>query len=98
MLVLKNKSNRRIKMNQAKEIIGKKSGLLTAIEIIETNEGKKVKCVCDCGNEKTISLESFKYEKVKSCGCLYSKSKIKDITGEKFGKLTAIKFTGKIKN
>jgi len=80
------------------ELIGKKSGLLTAIEILETDQGKKLKCRCDCGNEIIVSLKSFKYGKVKSCGCLYSKSKIKDITGQRFGKLKAVRYTGKIKN
>jgi len=36
------------------EIIGTKSGMLTAIEIIEKDKGQKVKCKCDCGNEKII--------------------------------------------
>jgi hypothetical protein len=85
-------------MIQDNELIGTKSGLLTAIEIIETDQGKKVKCKCDCGNEKIITLKSFRYGKVKSCGCLSSKSKIKDITGQRFGKLVAKEYTGRTRN
>ena len=85
-------------MAQINDLIGTKSGLLTAIEIIEADNGQKVKCKCDCGNEKIIDIKSFKYGKVKSCGCLSSKSKLKDITGQRFSKLVAKEFTGKIKN
>ncbi len=85
-------------MSQDNELIGKKFGLLTAIEILESNQAQEIRCQCDCGNEKIVALKSFKYEKVKSCGCLSSKSKIKDITGQRFGKLVAKEFTGKIKN
>ena len=80
------------------DLVGKRTGELTAVEIIETDQGQKVKCKCDCGNEKIIAIKSFKYGKVKSCGCLSSKSKLKDITGQRFGKLVAKEFTGKIKN
>ncbi|MCT4633556.1 MAG: hypothetical protein N4A76_12600 [Firmicutes bacterium] len=79
-------------------IIGTKSGMLTAVDVFETKRGKKIKCKCDCGNEKIVDAKSFKYRKVRSCGCLYSKSKIKDIAGKKFGKLLVEKFTGEIKH
>jgi len=85
-------------MAQINDLIGTRTGMLTAIEIIDTDKGQKVKCKCDCGNEKIIAIKSFKYGKVKSCGCLSSKSKLKDITGQRFGKLVAKEFTGKIKN
>ena len=85
-------------MIKVNDLIGTKSGLLTAVEVIETDHGEKIKCKCDCGNEKIIALKSFKYGKVNSCGCLSSKSKIKDITGQRFGKLVAKEFTGRIKN
>ncbi len=85
-------------MTQINDLIGTRTGMLTAFEVIETDKGQKVKCKCDCGNEKIIAIKSFKYGKVKSCGCLSSKSKIKDITGQRFGKLVAKEFTGRLKN
>jgi hypothetical protein len=85
-------------MSQENELIGKKSGLLTAKKVVKTKDGNKLLCKCDCGNEKLVKAEYFKYGKVKSCGCLLSKNKIKDIKGQKSGKLTAVEFTGKIEN
>jgi len=85
-------------MAQEYELIGKKSGLLTAKKVVKTEDGDKLLCKCDCGNEKLVEAEYFKYGKVKSCGCLVSKSKIKNIKGKRSGKLVAIKYTGKIEN
>ena len=80
------------------KIIGQKFGLLTVVELYNTDKGDMCKCICDCGNEKITLFNNLKYSKVKSCGCLRSKSQIKDITGQRFGRLIAIKRTGKKKN
>ncbi|MEA3423739.1 MAG: hypothetical protein U9Q80_08115 [Bacillota bacterium] len=85
-------------MNKDIDLIGQKFGILTVVEACNTDKGVMLKCICDCGNEKTVSSKNLRYGKVKSCGCLASKSKIKDITGQRFGKLVAKEFTGKIKN
>lgn len=45
-------------------------------------------CKCDCGKEKIIKTASLKYGASKSCGC----SKIKDLTGKRFGMLIVISF------
>ena len=54
-------------------------------------------CKCDCGTEKTISGSDLKTGKIKSCGCFSKESLLlgrgacfKDLTGQKFGKLTVI--------
>lgn len=53
-------------------------------------------CKCDCGNEKHIREDSLKKQSpTKSCGCLNQKFEKVDITNEKFGRLTVIKYTGK---
>lgn len=53
-------------------------------------------CKCDCGNEKIILLDSLRSGKTKSCGCIQKEntrnSNLKDITGQKFGKLTVVKY------
>lgn len=85
-------------MNKDNDLIGQKFGLLTIVEAYDTDKGIMCKCICDCGNEKITSYKNLKYGKVKSCGCLRSTSKLKDITGQRYGKLVAIKYTGKIKN
>ena len=52
--------------------------------------------VCDCGGKKTTRGSSLRAGKVKSCGCLqkqYSESHttMKDMVGQKFGRLFVIK-------
>lgn len=49
-------------------------------------------CKCDCGNVKNIYSGDFKNGHTKSCGCLKKNNNFKDITGQKFGRLTVIKF------
>ena len=36
------------------KLIGKKSGLLTAKKVVKTEDGDKLLCKCDCGNEKLV--------------------------------------------
>lgn len=45
------------------------------------------KCKCDCGNIKTIRRASLINGTTKSCGC----GRAKDLTNQKFGRLTVIK-------
>lgn len=52
-------------------------------------------CQCDCGNQKEIASSSLKSGQTMSCGCVHrkitSEKFLKDLTGQKFGKLTVIK-------
>lgn len=52
--------------------------------------GAMFECVCDCGTIKEVPMARLKNGTSKSCGC---QSKVKDITGQKFGMLTAIQFS-----
>lgn len=56
-------------------------------------------CKCDCGNECNISSGHLLEGDTQSCGCLKSEltssRNKKDITGQKFGKLTALYPLGK---
>ena len=71
-------------------IIRQKFGMLFVLE--KSNRKKKTeplyKCLCDCGKIKYTTLYNLKNGLVKSCGCF---DRRKDITGMKFGRLTAIK-------
>ena len=53
--------------------IGDRYGKLTIIEEIlrlsEHFEERKFKCLCDCGNEKIILLNSLRTNRTLSCGC-----------------------------
>lgn len=60
-------------MSNYKDISGKKSGRLTAVEFVEMRQRPSGRysvwrCRCDCGNMHVISSRSF--GKTKSCGCL----------------------------
>mgnify|MGYP000002957813 FL=1 len=59
-------------------------------------------CKCDCGNTKIMSSTRLIHGKTDNCGCMDSKCRnkkgqfvkgenVKDISGEKFGKLTVLK-------
>ena len=77
------------------DLTGQKFGRLTVIKRAE-NKGRQVSwlCKCECGNEKVIVGSSLKNGATTSCGCLQkditSKRKSKDLTGQKFGRLTVI--------
>lgn len=58
-------------------------------------------CKCDCGNLCEINGGRLRSGNTKSCGCLRREvpaSKFKDISGQKFGMLTAISVVGHAKN
>ena len=77
-----------------KNLIGQIFGRLTVIEIDSNSKNKKWICKCTCGNTKSILEHSLLYGLTKSCGCLRKenarKACLKDISDQKFGKLTVI--------
>lgn len=82
-----------LKMNpKAEDITGMRSGMVIALE--RTDQKRRNcylwRCKCDCGNE--LLLEAYKIRNgiIQSCGCQRHVRLIKDLTGMKFGKLTAL--------
>lgn len=75
--------------NNAKDHIGQKFGMLTAIEPTNKRIQRKVvwKCICDCGNEKMVISNCLVSGTTKSCGCMENEL---DITGNRYGRLIAI--------
>jgi hypothetical protein len=73
------------------DIIGKVFGMLTAIKPIGkvVNTYKIWLFQCSCGNATEAALSQVKRGQIKSCGCL--RFKFKNIAGQRFGNLTAIK-------
>lgn len=55
-------------------------------------------CACDCGASKTVLGTSLRGSLTKSCGCyckeVSGSNRKLDLTGQVFGRLTAIKFSG----
>lgn len=80
-----------------KSLLGNRFGRLVVVGQAE-NQGSRTRwiCVCDCGNEKVLTKNRLT-SGTQSCGCLVresaSKLNLRDITGHRFGKLTAISRT-----
>lgn len=83
-----------------KRLVGKRFGKL----VVESEHGRSSNgciiwnCVCDCGKRVTRMFVSL--HESSSCGCAVVRLNqytppIKDISGHRFGKLTAIKISGK---
>lgn len=87
-------------------LIGQKFGRLTVVDIAP-NKGKRTqwKCICDCGNEYIGLTESLRSGALRSCGCLRVETartngmkELKDLSGQKFGKLTVLSYAGSDRN
>lgn len=62
----------------------------------ESNAGKIIwHCLCECGNECNVVAGDLRSGRTQSCGCLHkelaAKNHMIDISGQRFGSLTAIK-------
>lgn len=81
------------------DITGQRFGRLVAKEFRGYNE-KKQDCwlfQCDCGKEKVLPAANVKWGGTRSCGCLHQEHSQalnrQDITGERFGRLVAVRPT-----
>lgn len=73
------------------DLTGQKFGRL----IIQEWAGNgKWQCLCECGNIVLAQTDNLKNGNTKSCGCYQkeqtSKASFKDLTGQRFGKLTVL--------
>lgn len=75
-----------------KDITGLRSGLLTAVAPSDQKRRGSTlwRCRCDCGKEILLEPYQITGGKVQSCGCLRGVKKRRDLTGERFGRLTAL--------
>ena len=71
-----------------KNEIGKRYGKLPVIEKLDRIEHNTsvYLCKCDCGYFKKVNINNLHTGHTKSCGGL--KNRIKDLTSQKFGRLT----------
>lgn len=62
------------------------------------NQGKYWHAKCDCGNDRIVFGPNLKRGLSQSCGCLANQvrgdSIFRDLTGQKFGRLSVISFAG----
>ncbi len=78
-------------MPRSVNIAGQRFGRLVAVEPVE---GERIHgslawhCHCDCGTEKALSSDTLRSGKTQSCGC--GAPNPVDLTGQRFGYLTAI--------
>lgn len=82
-----------------KDITDQRFGKLIAKEYL-FDDFRKQACwlfLCDCGNKKILPYNQVKWGGTNSCGCVRSERaanlKKTDITGQRFGRLTAVKPT-----
>lgn len=77
------------------DIIGEKYGKLTVLFLLQERKNKQKvwHCKCDCGNEIDVVQSALRSGNTKSCGCLLkenglkqSQLRIKDLSGQQFGK------------
>ena len=80
-------------------LIDQQFGKLTVIKRTP-NKNKRIiwLCKCECGNEVEVRGDQLRGGYTKSCGCLHKetakiigKNNFRDLTNQKFGKLTALK-------
>ena len=82
-------------MSKRLDLTGKKFGKLTVIKEVERKGYNRYwQCECDCGTVKNIRQSSLTSGNSKSCGC-DRKRKVRDLTGKRFGMLTALKVTSR---
>lgn len=79
------------------DLTGQKFGHLTVLGIDTDYAGRSIhwKCLCECGTIKSYQRYALVNGKVKSCGCINhktsSESHFIDLTGKRFGRLTALR-------
>lgn len=86
-------------MWKAKDLTGQRFGRLVALRDTGNRQSGAViwECRCDCGNVKLVSSVHLTFGETQSCGCLVKdktaingRANRKDLTGQKFGRLTAL--------
>lgn len=76
-----------------KDTVGQRFGLLTVLSEFKNEKGYDLcECRCDCGAIKAVHKGNLLSGKTKSCGCMEEKNrrKFRDLTGQRFGRLTAV--------
>ena len=86
---------------ETKDILNKRFGKLTVKKCVGLKEDKSggrktyYLCQCDCGNEIEVRGAVLPSGGRTSCGCAHRIQNIKDIIGNRFGKLVAKEYNYK---
>jgi hypothetical protein len=82
------------------DILGKRFGRYTVVKRAANNRHKQARwiCRCDCGTERVVLGYSLTSGHTQSCGCLQrertSRVALRDLSGQRFGKLAVIERAG----
>lgn len=82
-------------MKKFRDLTGLKFGSLTVVRFSHKNDYNALcwLCKCDCNTEKIIVGSSLVGGSTKTCGCkINNRTALKDISGQKFGRLTVVSF------
>lgn len=87
-------------MGKKRDIVGQRFGRLTVVAFDHrARNGSMWRCKCDCGGEKIARIDSLTSGNTTSCGCFHAERIAEanrlDITGLVFGKLTAVRQSGR---
>ena len=82
-------------MGKKVDLTGQRFGKLVVVSLSDVRKGNRRvwRCQCSCGNYTDVITKSLTSGNTKSCGCGLSNPL--NITGQRFGKLTAIRATEK---
>jgi len=80
-------------MNELLDLTGQRFGKLTVLRKAPSQGDRRTRweCQCDCGNVYVTTSQNLRKGRVKSCGC----GRLKDITNQRFGRLTAVERSDK---
>lgn len=84
---------KRASHGQAEDLTGQRFGELTVLRRVENGDNKRARwlCQCGCGNLHTVMAVKLKTGRTRSCGCRSQRAFYgKDLTGQQFGRLTAL--------
>ena len=80
-----------------KDITGQRFGRLVAVRETDMRKNGFIvwECACDCGNTVFVKRGALTCGNTQSCGCMGKQhnAKRQDLTGQRFGRLTAVRAT-----
>lgn len=80
-------------MKALENLIGRKYGKLTVVELLgsDTQGQRQWRCRCDCGGTRIVTTGNLNAGRTTNCGC----KKSPDLTGKVFGRLTVLERSDK---
>lgn len=78
------------------DMLGQRVGRLVVVALAgRTQRGYRWECLCDCGTRFEVAGSNLRAGRTRSCGCLKRETSsarlAADITGQRFGRLVALK-------